>query len=99
MPNRWTFTIKPIAKLLKEEVTFGSYGKWIDPFAGQNSLAEFEDRNDLDESNNTAYHEDALKFLKRYDKKSVHGVLFDPPYSITQAAECYKIPRQREIKA
>jgi hypothetical protein len=36
MPNKWTFTIKPIAELLKEEVT---EGMWCDPFAGKNSPA------------------------------------------------------------
>lgn len=34
MPNKWTFTIKPIKKLLNKEIT----GKeWFDPFAGNNS--------------------------------------------------------------
>ncbi len=87
MPNKWTFTIKPIAELLREEV---KDGRWIDPFAGENSPAHFGDRNDLDESKNTAYHEDAFKFLQRYATHSVEGILFDPPYSITQAAQCYK---------
>ena len=95
MPNKWTFTIKPIRELLKEEVTGG---RWIDPFAGKNSPAPFGDRNDLDDSNETAYHEDALKFLKRYALSSVDGVLFDPPYSITQAAQCYKSFGKEKLK-
>lgn len=95
MPNKWTFTIKPIAELLSEEVRDG---RWIDPFAGENSPAPFGDRNDLDESKETAYHEDALKFLGRYGKNSVHGVLFDPPYSITQAGECYKSHGKEKLK-
>jgi len=33
MPNKWTFTILPIKKLLKEEV----YGDSVDPFCGENS--------------------------------------------------------------
>lgn len=34
MPNKWTFTIKPIKQLLLEEVVDGM---WCDPFAGENS--------------------------------------------------------------
>jgi len=42
MPNKWTFTIKPIKELLAEEIN----GYWIDPFAGKNSPASLT--NDLD---------------------------------------------------
>lgn len=87
MPNKWTFTIKPIKDLLEEECTDG---RWIDPFAGKNSPAHFQDRNDLNIENDAAYHEDALLFLKRYEDNSVDGILYDPPYSITQAKECYE---------
>ena len=84
MPSRWTFTIKPIADLLREEVS----GYWCDPFCGENSPAQV--RNDLNPSNVSAQtHLDALTFLKGFDKGSFDGVLFDPPYSISQAKECY----------
>ena len=36
------------------------------------------------------YKQDALQHLKRFDTNSVDGVLFDPPYSPYQLAECYK---------
>lgn len=80
MPNKWTFTIKPIKELLKSEVNGGI---WIDPFAGKNSPAD--KRNDLDPTANVEYHLDALEFLKQQSDKSSDGVLYDPPYSITQA--------------
>jgi len=38
MPNKWTFTIKPIAELLARYVGDGK--GWVDPFAGKNSPAE-----------------------------------------------------------
>ena len=38
MPSKDTFTIKPIAELLKRYV--GSGLCWIDPFAGENSPAQ-----------------------------------------------------------
>ena len=82
MPNKWTFTIKPIAELLKEEI---NDGKWTDPFAGYNSPAEYT--NDLDREAPTKWHLDALNFLGRLKDNSMDGVLFDPPYSITQARQ------------
>lgn len=33
---------------------------------------------------------DALEFLKMFDDASVDVVLYDPPFSIHQAQECYK---------
>ena len=82
MPNKWTFTIKPIAELLKEEVTGGL---WCDPFAGENGDKYAHVTNDL--ANGGI---DALKFLKKQKNKTFDGVLLDPPYSITQAKQCYK---------
>jgi len=85
MPNRWTFTIKPIKDLLRQEVIAGV---WADPFCGKNSPANI--KNDLNpEIEEAQTHLDALHFLKSLDSSSYDGVLFDPPYSITQAKECY----------
>ena len=85
MPNKWTFTIKPIAELLSEEV---GEGNWADPFAGQNSPAGIT--NDLRPNMPTLFHKDALMFLKELKTESLDGILFDPPYSITQARQCYE---------
>lgn len=85
MPNRWTFTIKPIADLLKEEV---AGGRWCDPFAGENSLAQVT--NDLRLDMPADYHMDALEFLKLQETDAFDGLLFDPPYSISQAKEVYE---------
>lgn len=85
MPNKWTFTIKPIRELLKEEVIGGM---WADPFAGKNSPADTT--NDLNPSTDADYHLDALEFLKGLKTSFYDGVLFDPPYSITQAKQCYE---------
>jgi len=43
MPNRWTFKIPPIAKLLARYVGDGK--GWVDPFSGESTLAEY--RNDM----------------------------------------------------
>lgn len=39
-PSAWTFTIKPIKELLSRYVPPDGKG-WIDPYAGDNSPAEF----------------------------------------------------------
>jgi tRNA1(Val) A37 N6-methylase TrmN6 len=81
MPNKWTFTIKPIRELLAREVK----GYWCDPCAGENSPAEV--KNDL--NGKCEFKLDALEFLKSRKTKEFDGVLLDPPYSITQAKQCY----------
>lgn len=79
MPNKWTFTIRPIKNLLKEEVS----GLVADPFAGLNSPAQ--DQNDIEESRGGGDHLDALTWLKGRETEKYDTVLYDPPYSITQA--------------
>lgn len=84
MPNGNTFSIKPIEKIIKKYIS----GYSIDPFANSNRFATV--RNDLDDQYDTDYHMDALDFLKLFDDCSVDTVLYDPPYSPRQVAECYK---------
>lgn len=86
MPNASTFTIKPIAQLLAEEVTKDKY--WVDPFARGSKIANLT--NDLDPQWDTDYHMDALEFLKTIQSESVDGVLLDAPYGPRQVAEHYR---------
>lgn len=84
MPNKNTFSIKPIKELILDELTDGI---WIDPFANSNKLATIT--NDLNAEYNTDYHMDALDFLKLFPDNSIDGILYDPPYSPRQVSECY----------
>ena len=84
MPNKHTFSIKPIGELIGRHL----FGLSIDPFANHNRLATVT--NDLDPDFDTDYNIDALDFLKLFDDESVDVVLFDPPYSPRQVSECYK---------
>lgn len=88
MPNKWTFTIPPIAKLIKEEMEDRFS---IDPFAGSHSPAHCT--NDLNPKMPTQHHFDALKFLElelEYNGVGLYsGGYFDPPYSVRQIKECY----------
>ena len=85
MPNKNTFEILPIKKLIAEEVDLSKY--WIDPFANRNKIATVT--NDLSLEYDTDYHLDALEFMKLFEDNSVDGVLYDPPYSPRQVSECY----------
>jgi hypothetical protein len=84
MPNKNTFTIKPIGKLIQKYLS----GKSVDPFANSSRLATVT--NDLHPDYKTDYHLDAMEFLKMFDGGSIDTVLFDPPYSPRQVSECYK---------
>ena len=85
MPNKWTFQIPPIAKLLFRYVGDGK--GWIDPFAGMASFAEIT--NDLNPNKPTIYHMEAVDFIKQL-QQNYKGILFDPPYSCRQVTECYQ---------
>lgn len=86
MPNKWTFTILPIKKLLKE--VNDDYSNWVDPFAGMNSPCGIS--NDIRSEMPSTHHMCALEFLKSLPSNTFDGVLYDPPYSISQAKECYE---------
>ena len=79
--------MKPVQTLFeKYQVGAG----WADPFAGENSPAEFA--NDI-EGRGNQYQMDALEFLKSLPDNSMNGVLFDPPYSVEQCLRRYT-PKQ-----
>lgn len=84
MPNKNTFSIKPIEELIHKY----AFGRIVDPFANSNKIGTIT--NDLDPALDTDYHMDALEFLKLFDDQSVNTVLYDPPYSPRQVSECYK---------
>ena len=97
MPNKDTFSIKPINKLISRLVSELRVKKMlcggvkiIDPFCNGDKSGFSDLTNDLDPEIEADYHLDALDFLKTIDTNSVDCVLFDPPYSPRQVSECYK---------
>lgn len=86
MPNGNTFTIKPIKEFVEAEVY--KEGCIVDPFANNCKYGTIT--NDLNPEYGTNYNMDALEFLKMLPDESADLVLYDPPYSITQAAALYK---------
>ena len=85
MPNKATFSIKPIGRFIEEEIE--GCEVIIDPFARNAKIATVT--NDLNPECDSDYHLDALDFLNNFEDASVDGVLFDPPYSLRQLKECY----------
>jgi hypothetical protein len=86
MPDSRTYNIKPINRLIHKYVRPDILS--IDPFANDSKIAKIT--NDIDPQYICNYNIDALDFLKMFDSNSVDAVLFDPPYSVRQVAECYK---------
>lgn len=90
MPNSNTFSIAPIKKLLDKYIDKDSNPDLVivDPFANNCKIGTIT--NDLNPEFDTDYHLDALQFLQKVESEIADIVLYDPPYSIMQAAQCYK---------
>ena len=86
MSNKETFSIPPIKKFVEQYIR--PHSIIIDPFANNSRYGTIT--NDLDPTYNTDYHLDALDFLKAMETESADVVLYDPPYSVRQVAECYR---------
>lgn len=84
MPNSRTFSVKAINTIIQKY----AYGLIIDPFANSSKIATIT--NDIDKQYETTYHMDAIDFLNMFTPNSIDTVLYDPPYSPRQVAECYK---------
>ncbi len=85
MPNANTFSIPPIRELIARHLTDGV---WLDPFSRNSPFAGRCITNDLNPAMPAQYHLEALDFLRMWE--GADGVLFDPPYSPRQIAECYQ---------
>lgn len=90
MPNKYTFSIKPIEELITTYInTIPKINPVIiDAFANNSKIATIT--NDLDLTYDTTYHLDALEFLQMFSNDSIDMVLYDPPYSPRQVSESYK---------
>lgn len=90
MPSGATFTIPPIRELVEECVrsTPVEDRVIIDPFARDADYGTIT--NDLNPEWPTDYHMDALEFMRTRGAEEADLILYDPPYSITQATQLYK---------
>lgn len=87
MPSGDTFTIAPIRQLIKWHLSRSKVS--VDPFARNNRWATHT--NDLNPKTQAEHHMEALEFLGLLNSRNVVAdlVIFDPPYSPRQVAECY----------
>lgn len=88
MPHSDTFSVKPIGEFVQKYLRNSKIS--VDPFARNKQWATFT--NDLNPDTAAEYHLDALEFLEGLAEQEVIAdlVIFDPPYSPRQLAECYK---------
>lgn len=90
-----TFSIPEINKVVMRYVNGdlidGNGGDWIDPFC-RNSLVKdiCKYTNDLNPDYAGTHNLEALEFLKLWSDQQFDGVLFDPPFSPSQAKEEYQ---------
>lgn len=88
MPDSRTFSIPPIHALVSRLCHEAQGGVIVDPFANGSLFGTVT--NDLNPEFDTTCHADALEFLKGLESDSAQLILYDPPYSLRQASECYK---------
>ncbi len=86
MPNKQTFSIKPIKDLIQRYLPMGRAMGWVDPFCGRSEYCEFQ--NDINPENHNKPLE-AMEFIKQFKKNSIKGYLLDPPYSLNQLRTLY----------
>ena len=90
MPSANTFSLAPIAELLRRVLT--GCATVLDPFSRDSTWATL--RNDLNPATSAEFHMDAVEFLDccftLHGPESFDAVLLDPPYSPRQIAEVYK---------
>lgn len=86
MPSLSTFSIPPIAALLRKWVAGQVV---VDPFAGETTPGTYT--NDLNPDRPAQYHMEASAFCQVLAEQGVVAdtVLFDPPYSPRQMSEVY----------
>jgi len=93
MPDEATFSMRPVAALLERWLPKGMT-LIVDPFARNSTWGTCT--NDLNPRTKASLHLPAEEFLANFNQKRfAHAVLFDPPYSPRQIAECYRIAKKK----
>lgn len=87
MPNSETFNIGPISEFMEKYIQGAKV--IVDPFARNSQVGTIT--NDLNPETSAQHHLEAPEFLTMLVDQGCQAdaVLYDPPYSPTQIAECY----------
>lgn len=94
MPDEATFSMKPVAALLDRWLPPGLI---VDPFARNSTRGTIT--NDLNPRTTAQHHLLAEEFVSGLEPEFYSAVLFDPPYSPRQIAECYRISKRKVAMA
>lgn len=88
MPSADTFSVPPIGDFVQRYLAASTVS--LDPFARDKRWATHT--NDLNPDTAAEHHLDAESFLVLMYEKKIRAdlLVFDPPYSPRQIAECYK---------
>ena len=88
MPNKDTFSIKPIGEFVKRYLAVSTVS--VDPFARNKNWATHT--NDLNPATSAQHHLDAVEFLIYLASIGTQAdlIILDPPYSPRQISECYQ---------
>lgn len=88
MPHSDTFSVPPIGEFVRKYLASSKVS--IDPFARNKRWATYT--NDLNGDTDAEYHLEASDFLEILIEQEIKAdlIIFDPPYSPRQLAECYK---------
>ena len=91
MPNKNTFSIPPITKLIEEYLTAYQGAAICDHFVGNSVFKSMcTVTNDINSEIDSDYTLDAVDFIENHLKQKQHIFLLDTPYSHRQATEHYK---------
>jgi len=88
MPNKDTFSIKPIGEFVKRWLAGATVS--VDPFARNSKLCTWT--NDLNPDTSAEFHVDAREFLRTLARSETVAdvAILDMPYSPRQVSDCYK---------
>lgn len=88
MPSADTFSVPPIGDFVRRWIE--GVGEIVDPFARNSMLGTIT--NDLNPDTAAQHHMDAEEFCRMLQDQGTQAgaLLFDPPYSPRQIAECYE---------
>jgi hypothetical protein len=88
-PNRWTFQSKVIRSWVEERLRGGV----LNACAGKTKLAHDHEivRNDLDAARDTDLHVDVCEIADHFEPDSFDTILYDPPFSESQAIRSYEL--------
>lgn len=100
MPNKATFTVKPIKELLTQALEIKPEGLVVDPYVRDSAFKSICDAtNDLNPKFSATKNMEAGAFIGELPDNSIAFLFFDPPYSPRQVREAYNGVGKKVVEA